>query len=423
MAKERRDSKNRILGKGEYQKEDGRYMYRYIDASGKARFVYSWTLTKSDRTPKGRPPGVCLRDLEHQIESDIINGINTHKAKSLTFEDYFEKFLKQKRNIKRSTRCVYRQKYDLYLKNRIGSKSISSIKYSDVCACYGEIIDEHGLSASTMATINSVLVGALKIAVKDEALRYNPAEDALQDVLGAVGGRGNKRFALTIPQQNAFMAFLFEETLYSKWRDLFVIMLGTGCRIGEICGLTWDDCDFDKNIIHIRRTVTYAGDEHTGEYHWHIQTPKSESGERNIPMLNDVKIALQNIKREQLTNGFCTSVIDGVSGFVFTNRNRTILIPNEVNKVISRIVSARNKKEKAAAESEGRDWIVLPDFSPHILRHTFCTRLCEAGIDIKVIQDVMGHSSVSVTMDVYNNVTSEYKQETFKKIESVLKLG
>ncbi len=60
MAKERRDTKNRLLWKGEYQNADGRYMYRYTDAKGVPRFVYSWTLTQSDRTPKRKAAGNLL---------------------------------------------------------------------------------------------------------------------------------------------------------------------------------------------------------------------------------------------------------------------------------------------------------------------------------------------------------------------------
>ena len=81
MAKERRDTKNRLLMKGEYQNADGRYMYRYIDAKGTPRFVYSWTLTQSDRTPKGKQPGICLRELEKDIAKDLQDEIDTYNAK------------------------------------------------------------------------------------------------------------------------------------------------------------------------------------------------------------------------------------------------------------------------------------------------------------------------------------------------------
>ena len=93
MAKERRDTKNRILEKGEYQKADGRYMYRYTDSTGETRFVYSWTLTQSGRPPKGVKPGLCLRELEKQIVKDAYDGINSFQAAKITLNDCWEQYI------------------------------------------------------------------------------------------------------------------------------------------------------------------------------------------------------------------------------------------------------------------------------------------------------------------------------------------
>ena len=422
MAKERRDNKNRILSKGEYQKEDGRYMYRYTDANGKARFIYSWTLTKSDRTPSGKTVGPCLRDLEKEIAKDLLDEIDTFAAKKSTVDDYFEKYLQQRKKLKKTTRQNYRHKYNLYLKNRIGNRAISTIKYTDICKCYSDILEEHGIASATLALVDAILKPTLRLAVRDNLLKNNPSIGAFVEVTQAHNSKKNKKFALTVQQQNNFLDFIDKSKVYSKWKNFYTVMLGSGCRVGELCGLTWDDCDFENNILYIRRTLCYSPDEFTGKYNWSIQTTKTEHGTRSIPMFTEVKSALEDERKRRLLYGFCDNEIDGVSGFVFCNRNLGVIMPNEANKTLTRIVNAYNKKEGVCAKELGVQPIFLPEFSPHILRHTFCTRLCESGVDIKVVQEVMGHSNIAMTMDVYNNITMDHKQESFKRVDGIFKI-
>ena len=420
MAKERRDSKNRLLGKGEYQKEDGRYMYRYTDINGKARFVYSWTLVKTDRTPKGRTPGVCLRDLEKQIADQLNNGIDIFTASKTTVNDYFEKFLSTKKKIKHTTRRGYRHKYDLYIRERIGNREISTIKFTDICSCYADILDKCGIAESTLSICDAALRQTFNLAKRDNLIRDNPVSSALIEVARSRESNKTQKDALTPQQQEVFLNFLGDSKVYSKWKNFYTVMLWTGCRVGEVCGLTWDDCDFDNNVIHIRRTVGYAPNEVTGKYVWYVQSPKTCASVRDIPMFSVVRDALQDERRRSLVEGFCKTVIDDVSGFVFQSRFGNAIIPNEANKILTRVVNAYNKKETMAAEIEHRKPFLLQDFTPHTLRHTFCTRMCASGLDLKVIQRAMGHSNIAMTMDVYNNITTDYMQESFKSIDSII---
>lgn len=423
MAKERRDSKNRLLWKGEYQKDDGRYMYRYVDANGTARFVYSWTLTKTDRAPKGKTPGLCLRDLEKQIAEDMHDNLDTFTARKKTVNDYFDIFIESKKKIKPTTRASYKRKYDQYLRDRIGGRQLSSVKYSDVCNCYNTILAEDEISAKTLKVVNAILCPIFHIAHKDNLIRSNPVVGALTEVLKAHDFKENKRFALSPDEEKAFFDFIGSSKTYSKWKNLYAVMLGTGFRIGEICGLTWEDCDFKNNIIHVRRTLLYFQDDISGKYRWSIQTPKTECSQRSIPMLGEVRKALLDEKKNRMIYGFCTSEIDGVSGFVFCNRDLGVVCPNEANKRLTRIVNAYNKREQIAAASDGRDALLLPHFSPHILRHTFCTRMREADVDVKVIQNVMGHSKVETTLNIYDELSMTRKQESFRNVDGLFKIG
>lgn len=423
MAKERRDSKNRLLWKGEYQKDDGRYMYRYTDASGKVGYIYSWTLTKSDRTPKGKDPGLCLRDLEKKIQQDINDGIRTKDADEVTINDYFELYLKQKMNIKPTTRANYRKNYDKHIKDRLGSRPLSSIKYSDVKQCYKSIIEEEGVSVATLANIDATLSPILTLAVRDNLIRNNPASGALSDIKKLICKPTDPKNALTIEQQNAFIKYLDNDTIGRKWKSLFAVLLGTGMRIGEACALTWDDCDFEKDIIHIRRSLSYYPDEHTRKCEYHLLTPKTTAGFRKIPMLSDVKSILREERKRQLRDGMCRVELEGISGFIFTCYGGGLMNSKRANAALYRIIDTYNKKEYELAKKEARTPVILPRFSVHVLRHTFCTRMCEGGVNLRVLQEVMGHSKITMTMNVYTTVTDTYRTEAFKKVDGMIKIG
>ena len=181
-------------------------------------------------------------------------------------------------------------------------------------------------------------------------------------------------------------------------------------RIGECVGLRWCDLDFENRIIDINHNLVHRSVDKEGGT-LHINTPKTKAGERRIPMIEPVYEAfLEEYQIQQMT-GFCTQEIDGYKGFVFCSSNGTVTIPQEVNRAIHSIVADYNKEETAKAKKEGRDPVLLPDFSAHHLRHTFCTRLCENESNLKVIQTVMGHKDIQTTMDIYADCTEEKKKE------------
>ena len=122
---------------------------------------------------------------------------------------------------------------------------------------------------------------------------------------------------------------------------------------------------------------------------------------------------------EQEETGFNETEIDGMTGFVFVNRFGSVLNPQAVNRTIKRIISGYNAEEVINAKRERREPIILPDFSCHHLRHTFCTRLCEHETNLKVIQAIMGHRNIETTMDIYAEATDQKKQESFENLSKL----
>lgn len=419
---ERRDTKNRLLGKGEYQKSDGRYMYRYVDSKGNKRFVYSWTLTQTDRPPKGKRSEKCLRELEKEIAKDLQDEIDSFKAKKMTLNAFYEDYIEQKQELKTSTRTNYKYMYKKYVWDSIGRRKLPEIKYSDIKKFYNHLIREVGFKPNSMETIHTILHPIFATAVRDGYIRVNPTDGVMAEIKKSNDWEKPKRHALSVQEQEAFVEFIKSHDIYNHWMPLFTVLLGTGCRVGEIVGLTWDDCDFNNGIININHSLIYRPDEFTGKSGFYISTPKTKAGEREIPMFEAVRKALLNERMRQMREGFNQTVIDGYSGFIFSNRFNGVLSPHNINRAIERITRDYNVEESELAARQNREPLLLPHFSVHNLRHTFCTRMCENESNIKVIQEIMGHSDISTTMDVYNEATRDKKKESFAGLEGKMKI-
>ena len=176
-----------------------------------------------------------------------------------------------------------------------------------------------------------------------------------------------------------------------------------------------------RNIAEIKYSDVVQFYNHlTKKQELKINTPKTEAGMRTIPMLDAVKDAFEMIWEEQKENGWTDAEIDGMTGFVFCNRYGNIMNAQSVNRAIKRISSAYNATEEVEAKKEHREPVLLPDFSAHSLRHTFCTRLCERETNLKIIQSIMGHKDIQTTMDIYAEATEEKKQETFEHLAATM---
>ena len=158
-----------------------------------------------------------------------------------------------------------------------------------------------------------------------------------------------------------------------------------------------------------------------GGCYFTMSTPKTAAGKRAIPILPEVRKALEQERtNQQELELVCEYEIDGISDFVFLNRFGQPQNPQTVNRAIKRISVAYNEAELEKAEKEKREPQLLPPFSCHNLRHTFCTRLCENETNLKIIQDIMGHKDISTTMEIYAEATKEAKAHSFANLNGKL---
>lgn len=390
------------LRRGESQRKNGSFDFRWTDANGQRHTLYAATLTE-------------LRQKEQQALKDQAEGIKP-ETRCVTVNDMYALWSQLKRGLKDNTFQNYRYLYDAFVKPSLGKKRLSSLVKSDVKRFYNTLADERGLTISTIDSVHTVLHQILDMAVDDAIIRVNPSSNVLKE-LKLTHARPDKRRALSAVEEQRFLGFLRSSEQYRHWYPVFALLLGTGLRVGEAVGLRWCDVDFDANVIDVNHTLVYYRHAVNGCY-CNVHTPKTRNGVRRVPMLGTVKEALHLEKQRQTDSGItCTKSIDGYTDFIFVNRFGDPQHQGTLNKALRRIIRDYNELE-LARRTEPK--VFLPHFSCHILRHTFATRMCEAGVNIKVMQEVLGHADVSTTLNIYADATAEFQQAVFSDFEHYL---
>lgn len=401
----RKDPKGRVLRDGEsYRKSDGRYCYRWTDKMHKTHSVYAQTLNE-------------LREREEKIIHDLSEGIKVG-TQNPPLNDFYRRWIKSKVGLKPTTRSNYTYMYEHFVMDSFGLIKIQDIKKSDVREFYHSLISgsTRKMALNTLERIHEVLHQVFDLAVEDEYIRKNPSDKVMGELKRALNYDTPKRHALSQEQENAFMNYIKATPTFQHWLPLFIFFLRTGCRVSEIVGLRWEDVHLDESgsggYVEINHNmVYYARERETGtgkaKCYYAITTPKTRVGFRKIPLMPEVRQALLDEREFQKEVGItCNFTVDGYTDFIFLNRLGKAHNPNTINRTIKRITEAYNVDELERAEKEHREPILIPPFSCHNLRHTFCTRLWENGVNAKMVQDIMGYADFSTALDVREEVTT-----------------
>lgn len=406
----RKDHKGRVLRDGEsYRKNEDRYMFRYTSADGRRHAIYAGDLN-------------TLREKEDKIRHDLREGIRMGED-NVTLNDIFEMWRKDKTTLKQTTKGNYIYMYEHFVRDEFGRKKLKSIRKSYVRRFYNGLLVTKCLKVNTLDSIHTVIHQLFGIAVEDCYIRNNPSDSVMGECKRAHNIDIPKRHALTIPEQEAFIRYIGSTPQYRHWQPLFTFFLGTGCRVSEVVGLRWEDIHMEEGYIDINHNmVYYQRDE--GKCYFSVTTTKTEAGSRIIPILKEVKQTLFAEKAYQKEAGLtCKAVIDGFTDFVFLNRYGKPHNPQTINRTNKRIILAYNEEELELADKEDREALVIPPFSCHNLRHTFCTRYCENETNLKVIQEIMGHRDIATTMEIYAEATKDAKVKSFQNLEGKIKIS
>ncbi|MCD8014599.1 MAG: site-specific integrase [Lachnospiraceae bacterium] len=425
----RKDNNGIVLRKGETQLESGRYRYRYTDNIGKQHDVYSWRLRPGDKAPDGTCCEESLREKEAAINEGLTEGLEPWKTSTTLNELVEDHLAKNKDGWAHSTYNTYMASYNKYIKPQLGRKKVTKITTENVYEFYNLIYnnDKEPKELTTMKPINLLVTSAMQTAVEQGMIRSNPA----QGVIGKLKRKktdGSKTEnedeavrALEDDQLRKLLDFMKKYYSYLYYYPLFYLMAWTGCRIGEVLALTWYDIDFRKEILYIRRSLSYQKHEEDGQRKFSLEPPKTEAGCREIPMLAGVKDLLLEMKRQSPNSKIisfgreCSLSVDDPTPFVLHNRDEKLIHYNCPERKLHAIIDDYNARHEEP----------LPQITSHVFRHTFTCWLCENADKgtpmetLKYIQSILGHSDADVTLNVYMECRRKKRSENHEMLRKI----
>ena len=393
MSAKRKDKKGRILRDGETQCKDGRYRFSYYE-NGKQKSFYSWKLEETDRQPKGTRQSAALRTKEKDYRKAVDTGSRYSDA-GMTVKMLVDRYIgHHERTVRANTRNGYRSVQSLLADDLFGSRPIGKIKNSDAKDFFIRLQDG-GRAYRTIHNYHSVLRPAFQSAIDDEVLVRNPFDFRLATVLNNDSVR---REALSKEEQESFLAFVRSHPYYRTYYEGVYVLFHTGLRISEFCGLTADDIDFVNHSVSIDHQLQY--DARNGYY---IGPTKTVLGKRVLPMTGEVEECFRKIVEKRTDNDV---TIDGRTGFLYFDKKGMPLCNSNWAGYFRRMAKAYNKAHE----------IPLQKLTPHVCRHTYCTRMAMTGINPKVLQYLMGHNDISITLEVYTHIGFNDVQNEIRKL-------
>lgn len=394
----RRDSKHRVLRRGESIRADGKYQFKY-HINGKPHFVYSWRLEPTDKLPVGKKPCLSLRELEKQIGYDLDTQLDP-VGKNITVVELVERYVRTKTGVRDSTRAGYKTVQRILDKEPFGEKKISQIKVSDAKLFLIKLQSE-GRGYSSIHSIRGVLRPAFQMAVDDDVLHKNPFGFELATV---IINDSVTREAITKDQMRKFLKFIHDDNVYCKYYEVVYILFHTGMRISEFCGRTLKDIDLEKRIINIDHQLL-----RTSEMKYVIEETKTNAGTRKLPMTEDVFRCFQAIIEDREKPRF-EKMVDGHTGFLFTDKDGMPLVAMHWEHRFNHMVKRYNDIFR----------VQMPNITPHVCRHTYCSNMAKSGMNPKTLQYLMGHSDIGVTLNTYTHLGLEDAADELKRMEELV---
>ena len=396
MSEKRRDYRGRILHNGEIQLSDGRYRFKYVDEMGKERCVYSWRLDHNDATPKGKRRTLSLREMEKKIQADHFEQIATNGG-NMTVLELVEKYTSTKTSVRPTTVAGYGTVINLLKKDPFGKRRIDTVRISDAKCWLIHLQQVEKKSYSSIHSIRGVLRPAFQLAVDDDLIRKNPFQFQLMEV---VVNDSVTREAITRKQERTFLNYVRESGCYKKYYDAIYILFKTGLRISEFVGLTLADIDLEHRKINVDHQL-----QRTMDMRYVIEEPKTSCGKRVIPMTDDVYVCFRRIieNRPRPKN---EPMVDGKCGFLFLDQNGNPTVAMHWEHYFNHICTSYNKLYREQ----------LPNITPHVCRHTFCSNMAKSGMNPKTLQYLMGHSDIGVTLNTYTHVQYDDVETEMKRV-------
>lgn len=388
------------LGTGIRQREGGRYEAR-ATINGITIDLYNTDLKQLK---------IDFEEAKKQARMSIDT-----KRQQITLNEWFEEWFTKYKvpTIKSTSVFAMKSKYYNTFGNLIGTKKVVDIRNIDIQEAINAM-QKQGRASSSMRDALGRVRDCLESAKHNRIISENPCFEINvpwenKQVL--------RRF-LSVNEQNLFL-----QTVENNWyKEMFYIMFLTGMRIGEVGGLKWSDVDFENECIHINQSLSCNYEK--GVKKMCLTTPKTHNSYRKIPFMGEAKEMFlaqkkkqDKIKRELGKRYRCEGEF---ADLVFVTSMGSPVLRYHAEKECKKVVKAINEAEAFDSVREQRKPIIFEDVYPHALRHTFCSRCFEKGMNPKVVQALMGHQHYSTTIEIYTHVTEQKFDEEIAKFGSAM---
>lgn len=411
------NTKEGRLPKGITRCRDGRYQARYT-SDGHRYSLYGRDVEElALRLAQAKKQAEEKKKAEEQYREMLQLREQERPQCGLTLNQWYELWLSEYKctTVKQGTVDSYRCMYEYYIRDVLGDKMLAEIRSDELQRFFNDM-NRSGYSKSTLS-LTSVVIGSMfRQAVKNELINRNPVDAC---ILPRGRRKVSERQALSERQQER----LLEAARGNPAEGILRLALGTGMRIGEITGLQWSDINWKKNELYVRTTLK----QHREKRIFYLDLPKTGSSARTIPLLPEMVRVLKEEqkkrKEEKREAGVMWRPLQGMEQLVFLQKDGTPVSGQLVRQQLGRLVdemngnfssAVRRKRDNGAGRAESEP---MPHLTPHILRHTFATRAIERGIPPKVVQELLGHSSITMTLDLYTHVLPQTKAEEMKKLD------
>lgn len=366
--------KGKELGVGLYQRKDGKYTARFVSVNGKRVAKYFLNLQEARQW------------LEEAKEEDVFGERLPFGTTFVTVNEWYEFWMVniKEKTVRPNTSRNYKDRYFANIKPYIGKMFLKDVKPMD-CQRILNMMEKRYLG-STIYQTYITLSNMFNSALENELIDRNPLTKSVKLPKPIV----KKNKVLTVEEQEKFLT---EAKKYANYPQ-YLFILNTGTRTGEMVGLKWEDIDFERNIISIKRTMEFR----YKTQRWIIGPPKTKTSYREIPMTKITKDLLLGLKEELKEGKF---VEEEFKEFVFINSKGK---PTKNSTYDNQLTKLTNKAQ-------------IQNISMHTLRHTFATRCAEAGMKPKTLQMILGHANINITMNVYVHLTTEEKMKEMEKFE------
>ena len=386
-----KDLKGKKLDKGVSQRKDGLYSARFTNRNGQRIEKYF------KKYPEARK---WLHDAREADQSPDVLAPTV-----LTVDQWFEKWITVVLSDRApNTLRNYRERYERNIQPVIGHKSLADVKPIDCATVFNDM--EESYAGSTIRQTYICMGAMFKAAIANKLISEHPMDTVNINI--PVRSADDIRF-LTLDEQRRFLEVAQKSHNYAQ----YALILETGLRTGELIGLTWDAIDWERRTLTVTKTMEFRHKQKK----WRAGPPKSQSSYRTIRLTERAYNILRTLYD---TRQFRKESPDLDQVLTYTDRRS-----GAKKQLVMRDLVFVNYRTGMPAKNSSYDTHLyklceragIEHFSMHALRHTYATRAIEAGVDPKVLQKILGHSSIKMTLDRYVHVTEDAMDNAIAKFE------